>query len=430
MATKAFGEHTQSQSLVTTDTSLSSGIRDNHRRGAVADFFDPEWMFGVSGGFNVVIGNPPYVLLQNAYLDDSVLNALKNIYRSAQYKVDTYHLFIERGIQLLAVDGVLSYITPNTFLKNKFTSRLRELIVQTTLIRDIVLFYIPVFNEQSVDNLILVCSKKRANNLFEQHHLRVHEIRGESFDTYVRNVRLYPQIHIKPPEYKFELDLTGSVAQIVAKLEETSKPFGEIGRTYFGIQTFGRHAFVSHKRLNPYFRPVIDGANVRRYVLLPSSEYVDFRPENIKSGGDSSVYENQRIVVRQIGKYPEGCLCPKNMLTLNTIYNLWLTTNVFDIRYILALINSSLIRFYWLSKYYDNKETFPKIKKRPLEMLPIRKAGSQMQEIIVNLVDRMSAHQLANPEAKTTALEAEIDQLVYVLYGLTPEEIAIVERAS
>jgi len=85
-------------------------------------------VFHNKGGFDAVIGNPPYVLLQNLDLDKNVRSKLMSGFYSAQYKVDTYHLFTEKGINLLNSCGVIAFITPNTFLKNKHTNKLREVI--------------------------------------------------------------------------------------------------------------------------------------------------------------------------------------------------------------------------------------------------------------------------------------------------------------
>ena len=172
---------------------------------------------------------------------------------------------------------------------------------------------------------------------------------------------------------------------------------------------------------------MIDGGNVFRYYMSPPDEYVDYRPKNVKSGGDERIYARQRIVVRQIGRYPEGTLCPPGLLILNTIYNIFVNIERFNLKFLLALINSRLIRFYWLKRFYDNKETFPKIKKQPLEQIPVRDIRAHEQIAIIELVDRILALKQRDAEADVSALEREIDQLVYGLYVLTPEEIQIVE---
>jgi len=80
-----------------------------------------------------------------------------------------------------------------------------------------------------------------------------------------------------------------------------------------------------------------------------------------------------------------------------------------------------------LARFYDNKETFPKIKKQPLHSIPIKIVPLEKQAPIIALVDKILFAKQADPQADTSAWEREIDQIVYKLYGLTEEEIKIVE---
>jgi adenine-specific DNA-methyltransferase len=403
---------------------------DPYDQNAHADFFDPEWMFGVREGFDVVIGNPPYVLLQNTKATSSDISALASRYATAKYKVDLYHLFIEVGINLLSPGGALTYITPNTFLKNKHCAALRKILVTRCQIHTVVLFYRPVFEDTSVDNLVFVCQLAASNIEIETNQITVHTVREGSFSEQVQGGSLIDQASILEPDYAFELDTSKEVAGVLRRIEANATPFGDIGGSYFGIQTHDRKAFVSESKQGDSWLPVIDGGNVLRYYVKPSTEYVNFQPENVKSGGDPAIYARQRIVVRQIGRYPEGTICPSGVLTLNTIYNLYVTDPDVDIKYLLGLINSRVLQFYWLKRFFDNKATFPKIKKQPLHSLPVIRCSQGEQTSIAKLVSRILTAKSADPAADTSALEREIDERVYKLYGLTAEEIAIVEGAS
>jgi adenine-specific DNA-methyltransferase len=395
---------------------------------ATADFFDSEWMFELRQGFHIVIGNPPYVLLQSLELEEKVLDWLLARYTSAQYKVDTYHLFIERGLSLLDSTGILSYITPNTFLKNKHTNKLRELLVKKTKLLSILMFYVRVFEEQAVDNVVFVCSRSASKDLVD-HEIKVHDIRTRNFLDEVLQFRLYQQSAIRPSDYSFELDVTESAAKVIRRMEANTIPLGAICGAYFGIQTYDRTAFVASTQKKKSFKPVIDGGNIVRYRIKPSTEFIDFRPENIKSGGNSEIYAKERVVVRQIGKYPEGALSPPGLLTLNTIYNVYLKSGAADIRYVLGLINSKAVQFYWMAKFFDNKETFPKIKKQPILSLPIRLGTASEQASVVKLVDSIVNAKREDEGTETTKLEDEIDELVYRLYDLTAEEIATIKAS-
>ncbi len=387
-------------------------------------------VFHKTGGFDVVIGNPPYVLLQNLGLDKTVVSRLVSNFYSAQYKVDTYHLFIEKGITILRGGGVLTFITPNTFLKNKYTHKLREIIATKTRILNVILFYLAVFEDPSVDNLVFVCEKCASLEAFRSSRIKVHEIRTRNFGSEISQFREVHQHRIRGPQYVFALDASDEDSAVLAKIEQGCRPLGLICGTYFGIQTFDRDKYVATNQPNKHFAPVIDGGNISRYYISNPIEYLDYRPENIKSGGDWAVYRRQRIVVRQIGRYPEGALCPERLLTLNTIYNIYLKTELFYIKYVLALINSRLVAFYWLKSFYDNKQTFPKIKKQPLESIPVKDKELSEQKPLVALVGQIEDEKKHNPKADTSALEREIDQLVYQIYDLSAEEIAIVEEST
>ena len=381
-------------------------------------------------GFDVVIGNPPYILLQSLNLEAKFYQKLVSAFYSAQYKVDTYHLFTERGINLLNSTGVLAFITPNTFLKNKHTNKLREVVATKTRLCNIVFFYVRVFEDPSVDNVVFVCQRTAASPLLSSHNICIHEIKGDEFADEVKHFRKFPQQNIQPPDFVFAFDASDEDTALLKKIEIGCKRLGEIGGTYFGIQTFNRDQYVSDTPRNKHWRPVIDGGNVFPYGLIEPTDYVDYRPENVKSGGDERIYRKQRIVVRQIGRYPEGTLCPEGLLTLNTIYNVFLNNERYNLKFLLAIINSTLIHFYWLKRFYDNKETFPKIKKQPLELIPVKDVQPQEQKAIIGLVDRILAAKAQAADADVSKLEREIDELVYALYALTPEEIQIVEGTT
>lgn len=123
------------QRLVGNEQARQLNNWDMFDQNTYAPFFDPEWMFGIKDGFDIVIANPPYVLLQNTDIPLNQQEYLKRTYNVAQYKVDLYHLFIERGITLLGQGGNLCYITPSNFLTNNYTDKLRHyLLFENSLI--------------------------------------------------------------------------------------------------------------------------------------------------------------------------------------------------------------------------------------------------------------------------------------------------------
>ena len=376
-------------------------------------------------GFDVIIGNPPYILVQSLG-DQDIFNYYSQNFTTATYKIDTYTLFYELGIKLLKDNAILCYITPNTFLKNKHSKQLRHLILSNSII-EIINFYTQVFDDASVDTLILMLSKN--NNANRNNKFVFSAYRKKILNLLNTDKISHFQDEFKKGNFELELDIDTEHRKILTKIESNTKPFSYYGQSYFGVQTFDRKKFVNKTKIDENYLPVIDGANVKRYKLESNTEFVHFKKESIKSGGDPNVYSKNRIVVRQIGMYPEGTIIEPNLITLNTIYNIFLhKDNVPFLRFILSLINSKLFQFYWSKKHYDNKATFPKIKKEPIENLPIKQPDTDTIKLHSDLVLEIINEKTKNPTTDTSNLENQIDQLVYQLYGLNEEEIKIIEN--
>lgn len=383
---------------------------ENHK----TEWFDKFWMFGLKEGFDIVIGNPPYVLLQNLQITKEKVDHIKKSFFSAQYKIDLYHIFIEQAIKLSVPKGIVCFITPNAFLKNKFNNKLREYIISNTRILKLVRFFVPVFNQASVDNAIFLFQEDTSKN--KHNNIQIVDITNENFFEDLVNPTVISQQSILEPAYSFDIESNSENSQLIEHIG-SHKKLKEYGRAYFGIQTFNREEFVKSHKLNAEYKPVVDGTNVLRYSLLNPTEWVEFKQSSIKSGGNPEVYAKERILVRQIGKFPEGAYCEPGIYTLNTIYNLFVYEgSKVSLKYILAIINSKLIKFYWLNKFYDSKETFPKIKKAPLESIPIPEIEEVKQKPFITLVDYIlelkKSKQHLHEEASNNLILKDFDDIL------------------
>jgi type I restriction-modification system DNA methylase subunit len=387
-------------------------------------------------GFDIIIGNPPYVMLQNLETREVFDYALEKFY-SAKYKIDTYQLFIEQSIKLIKARGLLGFITPNTFLKNIHAEPLRKFILENTTIKEILLFNYSVFSAASVDTCIFILEKGKTT-------------KGNKFavniSDVVFNVKRFSSIDQSflalNNRTDFNLLISDNDSEVLNKILKNSKTLNDFCGAYFGIQTFDRNKYVSEERNNNHYEPVIDGENIEPYHLKPSKEFVNYIPTAIKSGGNEAIYRQDRICIRQIGAYPIATFVPANIFTLNTIYNVYLKEkNLANLKFLLGITNSNATRFFWKKNNSDEKKTFPKIKKEAILSLPIptiTKDNKSLHDEIVKLVDQLLK---LNEEKAETKLQTKINQqqskidycenrineIVYQLYGLTEEEIIIVE---
>ena len=384
------------------------------------------------GGFDCVIGNPPYVMLQT--LDArAVFDYTLRKFHSAKYKIDTYHLFTEQAVYLLKNGGLLGFITPNGFLKNIHAEPLRNFILNQCSIKQILLFNYSVFADASVDTCVFVFEKsnvKKKNNL----------IVNKSDVAFVVNKigSLNQRSFEKNNRADFNLLVSDEDSEILNKIKKNSKPLGTFCGAYFGIQTFDRAKYVSKTKKNNKYEPVIDGGNIEPYKLKPAVEFVNYIPSAIKSGGNEVVYRQDRICIRQIGATPIATFVPANIFTLNTIYNVYLNNKKADLSFLLGIINSSTAKFFWKKNHSDEKKTFPKIKKEAILSIPVPNADTKIKKEIIKYVDLLLKlnqdlqeatvpNRIEQIKSRIEYSEDKINEIVYGLYGLTEEEIKVVE---
>ncbi|GAK51874.1 type IIS restriction/modification enzyme [Candidatus Moduliflexus flocculans] len=397
---------------------------------AKADFFDPEWMFGLQDGFDAVIGNPPYVLLQDKVKDSKMLEYFRKGFEVASYKVDLYHLFIEKGVNLLKKNGVLVFINPSNFLSNNYTILLRRFILTLTNLRKILNLEDSVF-EASVNNCILLVTKKDGDN----------ETKISFYKASLSNNELIPELIVQQNQNDFLNERCllvpvqdVSLFSLLKRIDEVSKPLKFYAHVNFGMQLRDRKEFPEDVLENPnknelseWHKQCFTGKDIKRYQVTYNHRYCYFN-RIAKRGGcwDETVhFTKNKILVRQIGETPIAGLDQVGYPVLNSAFMITSKEKNISTTFLLALINSKLFSFFWLNKFADKRKTFPKIKGTYLELLPIIVIDDQSQ--FIGLVDRILSAKQQNPAADTRALEAEIDRRVYALYGLTPEEIAIVE---
>lgn len=309
------------------------------------------------GGFDVIIGNPPYVLCQPSNTDELTLNHFKN-FEVASYKIDLFHLFFEKSTILLKEKGKLGFITPNTYLTNKYIQKLRSFILKNTFIETIVNYEDAVFIDAGVDVATIILKKEDTLN--------------DTIQIFISNAGIIHQLGSKKQiDWLTESENTFNIKQELKFDFKNCVKFDDIGNSYFGIQAYDRKSSISNIKENQNYLPLIDGAEINRYELSKPNKFIHFISTNIKSGGDFTVYERLRIVVRQIGQTPIIGLCEPNIVTSNTLYNLYMKNENYSLKYILAILNSRVIKKYWLSNYSDSKQLFPKIKGYQLKQLPI-----------------------------------------------------------
>lgn len=412
----------------------------------------PQAFAGDNPGFDAVIGNPPYVLLQDEFRDDNQLSYFRARFSTASYKIDTYHLFIEQSLWLARSSGRCAMITPANFLTNNYLSPLRRLLLERSTIDHIMVIEGGVFKGISVDNAIYVVeagqettSSGVVHASSENAHLRITATNVVSSNSSLSDRHVL-----------FTGSSDGTMDVLWDRMREQHFNLGQLADVNFGKQLRNRKQYTSDvvevstldDVVLPY-KPCYTGRNASRY-FLEWHRLACLDQDVARRGGcwDAQKQDAKRkIVTRQIGQYPDFAIDNQGFQCLNTMFMINLHATDMDALFVLGLLNSKLLRRLWVDRFYDQRKTFPKIKGTYLKLLPIRTIDFSDPEDVarhdrmVGLVERMlSLHEgLAGArigrertviERQISATDRQIDRLVYEFYGLTDDEIAVVEEAT
>ena len=445
---------------------------DPYDQNAGADWFDPEYMFSVDAGFNVVIGNPPYIQLQkNA-------GELGRLYKNTGFETfastgDIYQLFYEKGCHLLTPQrGILVFITSNKWMRAGYGEKLRGYLASQTdpkILLDFGSFQ--VFENATVDTNILLLQKTSPCHQLQATHFADDFYKEDNIRDYTKSNFVTITTLTSAPWL-----ISGVVANVMKeKIERvgTSLKDWDVA-IYRGVTTGLNDAFVidgatrqalikEDPNSAEILKPVLRGRDIKRYQArwadlwlvdthngygnVPAININDYpaikahlggfypqlekrydkgrTPYNLRNCAYHEEFAKEKLVWAELSRSGNAfSYDDRGSFQLNTTY---MMTGV-SLHYLLGVLNSKVMLFYldltnqkldkngwrWLGQY--------------VERLPIPKIPTAKQRPFIRLVERILQIKASDPSADTTKPEAEIDQLVYELYGLTKEEITAVEK--
>jgi hypothetical protein len=325
-------------------------------------------------GFDVVIGNPPYVVVQDRHY-------IKNYLTGKCF--DLYCYFFERGKNILKLNGKLSFITPSLFIKGVKYSSLQDYLIK------------------NVDKLII---EDKGDNIFEGVSMPTAITFFENNINY--NSLEWSDLFLNNPitqKIKFENTLLGDLSKIQRGLE--------IGKDKTSKEV-DKHELVTGEDIEKY--------NVKNIRYINDITYSEF----IK--GDIDFFTKDRVLIRETGSKITCVYLDKFILSTRSLYSI-IPVYSLDSKYLIAILCSKLIQYFYEVEFKADTDVFPKIRISQVKKIPIKVCNNQQP--FIYKVDQILTLKKDNPVADTSVLEREIDVMVYALYGLSEEEIAIVENS-
>ena len=401
-----------------------------------------EWLMK-QGGFDGVIGNPPYIQLSMAdYYNKSVNNYLLRNYSSSMGRLNTFGLFIERVLRyLLTKNGFFSFIVPNTLLTQEYYQSVRKEILKHRL-DNITIFKFPVFSNAVVETIIFVIQK----TLPVQNKVKIvkYDNKSMTFEAY----NFEQDFYLTNLHSAISTNVDNKTVILKAKLEKRTNPLNSITNINQAIALkFDRSQSLFKECKGKNYKPVLDGRNIHRYTLNWESTYLAYDIQKIHSCKRTDIFEaKEKILFRRVGDRLIATYDNAHYYALNTLVVITLKEKVkVSLKFLLGLINSNLLNFYYFTFLKSTKKVFSEIQARQLAQLPIRtinfldSTNKARHDQMVALVEQMLLlhKQLADVKTDQERIvlqrqidtnDHQIDQLVYDLYGLTEDEISIIDE--
>lgn len=397
------------------DTARQLAGWDPYNQNASSPFFDPKWMFGISNGFDVVIGNPPWITYTHGELGKYFTQYFKGKYSCAMgFKLNSFPMFVEESISLLKTSGIFTLIIPNRLLDTPSYKGTRDLILK----RDILLLEsLPSggFEQVVAGNIILSVINREATqnqiisrNFYSREILKIH--RG----TVLAHSALQININRNP-----------IASLLIDKINRTkSLQLSDLCFVHVGMMVRNRDTVFNNIRGRD---KVVEGEDLGRYTL---KKYKKFNLDDIEIFGgtkrESKHRAKPKLFVRKTGNVVICSLDEKGIFAEQSVYLVIPKNTNANICYLNAVLNSKIVTFYFQNELITNPEAYPYIQHYDLERIPLI-TNSSLENNVIDIVNNLLLIKADNTKADTTKLEAQIDKIFYKLYNLTDEEIAIVE---
>ncbi len=415
-------------------------------------------------GFDVVIGNPPYI----SHDKIEGKSFIATHFKSYEPFADLYCYFIERSIILSNKNTLIALITSNSFLRAEYGKPLRDLILDKCAIMQIINTDDTQVFEDAIVNTVIMLLEIGYKDQEALVVNRTYDFRLDFFEFVNTNKLIYKQTDFKTVSWNLvkptELKLGEKIKLMGARLVDLGTQIN------LGLATGANNVFIIDEakrkeliKLDPknknIIKPILRGKDIMKYSYSISNNYIiltkneidvskefpslihyfekfgeKFKQRGAKGKHWSNLracsffddFKKEKIIWIELSDENRFALCKDEIYLLNSAYFL-IPPKEFESLYLLGVLNSRLIKFYMmLIANTSGMGTIRWINVYVREF-PIPVVNNERQRPIISLVDQILTSKKENPEADTSALEREIDELVYKLYGLKEEEIRIVE---
>lgn len=412
-------------------------------------------------GFDITLGNPPYISAPGQLLVDSLKKQRELLAKSKDYetlyqKWDLYIPFMERALKLLSSNGTFAMIVPYPVTNQLYGKVFREWILKNYNVSEVTdLNGTKIFENATVSNVIIFAQKKAPQNKTKISHINDDGHIKVSFEKDYENLVQDKKTQVwnltqekRQVNRHAEMHVLGdfcyvSKGMVLNADEEKAK--GD----------FKKEDLISEAKDKIHCRAYIESKDFTKYTVtkIRFLEYNTERvPAKLSRPTFKELYENDKLIINRLGQLQvvlddvhflqsDSSFCAVLWQNLHSVENKSITSSIkkfsslsrsemeklsqtVNLKFLLGIMNSKYASVLLANQRGGDYHIYPE----HIRNLPIPTATPAQQQKIIAIVDQILAIKKSNPSANTTVLESQIDQLVYKLYNLTDEEIKIIEE--
>ena len=361
-----------------------------------------DFLAGHTGSYDIILGNPPW----GAKLSSEEKKNYRNTFSCASgSSIEIYDLFLEQSLKHLTPRGILAFVLPEAILTVKSHTAVRELLLKNTCVHSVE-YLGEAFEQVHCPSILFALQKDTSRPFFKDAPVILSD--GIMFSTKVERT-VYAN--------SFNFGITDTEYQLLQKIMACPNHTTLVEKSDFalGIVT-GNNSALLHNSPAEGLEPVIKGSDISKYHINSYSGYVAFQPESFQQTAPEQFYRApEKLFYRFINKKLTFAYDNTGLLSLNSCNIVIPNIPGLSVKYVLAVLNSSVAQFFFEKKFHSVK-----VLRSHLEQIPIPVADEKMQEEIVTLVDiLMTSEETSQKYQETYKL---LDHKVAGLFSLTQDE--------
>jgi len=334
-------------------------------------------------GFDCVIGNPPYIqLAMDKVLATELRPFLLSRYQSSMGRLNTFGFFAKLGIECMRHHGFLSFIVPNTMLTMPYYIALRSFVLDNTLIRRLLLLDALPFDEAIVENIVFVIQKESASSEREHNEVcidrpQVFTVQGGTQKTIQQSVFMQSKGNV------FGVYIDTALTKLQEKIQAISNRLDILVHINQAIALkHDRAAYIYDRPHGQEYKELVDGRDIDRYLLDFHNTYLKYDLSAIHSCKREDIFLTQeKLLFRRVGASLVVCYDDKQHYALNTLVVINAKRKKVNLKFLLTLLNSRLLNWYFFTFLKSTKEVFSEIQARQMAELPIPRISFVTPEV-------------------------------------------------